>query len=262
MLDQPILDPVREPIPKPASVPWLFVILVLLGMALASGCARHNYAPVEDLERPRKVTSGYHIVREGETLFAIAFRYGRNYRDLAQVNRIPYPYVIKPGQRISLALKPRTQKKPKTVAAPTVKSTAKPKTVVRTGSSIPKHTGPLKWRWPLKGRISNYFVATGSKGIDIEVNGRGSVRAAADGVVVYAGDGLKGYGNLVIIQHDATYLSAYANNSRLLVSEKKSVKAGEKIAEISSTGRKKPALHFEIRKNGHPVNPIKYLPRG
>ena len=119
----------------------------------------------------------------------------------------------------------------------------------------------MHWQWPVKGKILKNFYQTGKKGIDILGKYGQSVRSAALGKVVYSGDGLIGYGNLVIIKHNDLYLSAYANNRRLLVNEGQQVKKGQEIAEIGRAKDKTSTLHFEIRKNGKPVNPVNFLPK-
>lgn len=238
---------------------------MLWGLLLAmivTACASNNYAPVRDLERPKTVTTGTYTVRQGDTLYSIAWRYGRDFRELAAANGIRWPYTIYKGQRISLA-KPVTKtwvtaasvqkEKPKPVPT-VVKTESKPQTVVAKKAPV--------WHWPAEGTLIGKFSPNGSnKGIDIKGREGQPVRAAADGTVVYSGSGLIGYGNLVIIKHSETYLSAYAHNKKILVREQKKVKAGEKIAEIGSSGTSVNKLHFEIRKNGKPVNPLWYLPK-
>lgn len=234
----------------------------ILLLILLTACAGNNYAPVRDLERPKTVTKGTYTVRQGDTLYAIAWRYGRDFRELAAANGIRWPYTIYKGQRISLAKPVKktwvptvTAQKEKSKPAPTVaKSEPKPQTVVAKKAPV--------WRWPAQGALIGKFSPNGSnKGIDIKGREGQPVRAAADGTVVYSGSGLIGYGNLVIIKHSETYLSAYAHNKKVLVREQKKVKAGEKIAEIGSSGTSENKLHFEIRKNGKPVNPLWYLPK-
>lgn len=118
----------------------------------------------------------------------------------------------------------------------------------------------LNFQWPLKGKIKKNFSQTGSKGIDI-IGSRGqTVRASEAGKVVYSGQGLIGFGNLLIIKHNSDYLSAYANNSSLMVKEGQKVKKGQDIAKLGTAASKKPVLHFEIRKNGKSVNPLSLLP--
>jgi lipoprotein NlpD len=132
-------------------------------------------------------------------------------------------------------------------------------------SIIKSKSGNLKirkWIWPTKGRIIRKFSIgdQGNKGVDIAGRRGQSVVSSAPGTVVYSGNALRGYGNLVIIKHNDKYLSAYAHNDRLLVKEGQNVKAGQKIATMGSSGTNKVRLHFEIRYQGKPVNPKRYLP--
>lgn len=120
--------------------------------------------------------------------------------------------------------------------------------------------GDVDWQWPANGKLLASFVEGGSKGMDIAGKTGDAVQAAADGVISYAGSGLRGYGNLVVIRHNATWLSVYAHNSKILVKEKQAVKRGQKIAEMGSTDAASPRLHFEIRQQGKPVDPQTILP--
>lgn len=223
-----------------------------------------------------KVTSGYHRVAEGETLFSIAWRYGHDYRALAKANRIPLPYTIFPGQLIRLKSSP-TPSSVKTSGTKTAKTASSSKNlpsrykntesnekVIHKNNSFTTSKGVhMLWRWPANGRVIKKFSKTGigNKGVDISGVKGEPVRAAADGEVVYSGNGLIGYGNLVIIKHSDLYLSAYAHNSRIHVNEGVVVKAGQKIAEIGSSGSDRTKLHFEIRKEGKPVDPLQLLPK-
>jgi lipoprotein NlpD len=122
----------------------------------------------------------------------------------------------------------------------------------------------IAWQWPVTGSVIRRFSVSGAvvnKGLDIAGRQGDPVLAAASGKVVYSGPGMIGYGNLIIIKHDDTVLSAYAHNSKLLVSEGETVKAGQRIAEIGSSGTTRHQLHFEIRRNGKPVDPLLYLPK-
>lgn len=121
----------------------------------------------------------------------------------------------------------------------------------------------IDWRWPHGGTVIAGFSTSGkvNKGVDIAGKSGDDVKAAANGSVVYAGSGLLGYGNLIIVNHSEHYLSAYAHNRKILVQEGEDVEAGQVIAELGSTGTEKPMLHFEIRRNGNPVDPTRYLPR-
>ena len=144
------------------------------------------------------------------------------------------------------------------------KPAAKPATSAPTSrSSGSQVVANVRWHWPHSGTVIANFSSSGkvNKGIDIAGNPGDAVKAAADGAVVYAGRGLIGYGDMIIIKHDETFLSAYAHNSRLLVKEGDQVKVGQVIAEMGSSGTDRVKLHFEIRHKGQPVDPLTYLPR-
>lgn len=182
------------------------------------------------------------------------------------------------GKAISLPIRPKpgpaktesrpvktkpVEKKPdkqivKTRETPAVARVAKKSEPVKKNI---KKTLKISWQWPLKGVIAKNYSQTGRKGLDIAGKFGESVRAAADGRIVYCGQGLIGYGNLVIVKHDSHFLSAYGNNSRLLVQEGDIVKTGQRIAEVGIGKGKKAVLHFEIRKDGKPVDPIQHLPK-
>jgi len=234
-------------------LPWGLPVAITI-LLLLSGCAGQNYAPVRELHKPPKVTSGFHRVQKGESLYSIAWRYGWDYRVLAVANGIRSPYIIYPGQKIKLSVK----------SSPTAIGKVDPVKSKRHPASQqqPVITTRLKWSWPTQGQLMGRFsgAQVGNKGIDIKGRAGDPVRAAAGGRVVYAGNGLTGYGNLLIVKHNDTYLSAYAHNKVLFKKEQEKVKAGEIIAEIGSTGAKSSRLHFEIRKNGKPVDPLRYLP--
>ncbi len=245
-------------------------ITLLMLVFLVSGCSHQRLdIPVSNRTRPETVMRGSHIVQPGETLFSIAWRYGQDYRRLASANRIASPYIIYPGQRLTLSGRASTTySKPKVVAQaskPQPAKTTKTKVYKKESvASVKKTTDNVRvssWRWPVKGKVVSRFSSQGrvNKGIDIAGKIGEPVFATAAGEVVYAGSGLTGYGNLIIIKHNGSYLSAYAHNKALLVREGSTVKAGQKIAEIGSTGTSEPKLHFEIRRNGKPVDPLLYL---
>jgi len=204
--------------------------------------------------RPDSIT-----VRKGDTLNALAHKYRMSARQLASINGLRPPYVIKTGQTLNL-----TAAKTRPVTTTTSgKTTSTASTSRKTsGTSFSADNKNIIWQWPVKGRLITTFKSnkTGRKGIDIAGKEGAGIRAAAAGKVVYSGNGLISYGNLLIIKHNRSYLSAYAHNRKLLVKEGETIKAGQKIAELGKTGADSPRLHFEIRKNGKPVNPLKYLP--
>ncbi|MFT7561773.1 MAG: lipoprotein NlpD [Flavobacteriales bacterium] len=257
---------------------------------LLSACARPTVqAPISSHRQPpsNKITS--HTVAPGETLYSIAWRYNLDYKELARINGIERNYTIYPGQTINFkrtsrkpkigAVKPKTKPKTNlpasTLTNPPVKThtevvTPKPAErlikrtpVVKKPPLVVPKAGPVKWRWPIRGRVLTKFGGQSSlnKGVDIAGRMGESVYAAAAGTIVYSGDGLRGYGKLVIIKHNDKYLSAYAHNSKVLVKEGAIVKRGEVIAKVGASGSDSARLHFEIRYDGKPVDPLKYLPK-
>lgn len=202
-------------------------------------------------------------VRKGDTLYSISWRYGMDYRALANINNIRSPYLLSIGQKLRFkSTKPiKTAGKP--AKANTTKPSTKPKPKKPTTAVKPAANTKLTWQWPTKGKILSSYSSTvnSRKGIKIAGKAGQSIVAAATGKVVYAGNGLPRYGNLLIIKHNDVYLSAYAHNTKLLVKEGDYVKAGQKIARLGSTGTQRNQLHFEIRRNGKPVDPIRFLPK-
>lgn len=259
---------------------------VLLLAALLAACAGPmGSVPVDDRSRggsrADQVTSGSHTVRRGETLYQIAFRYGWDWKALAANNGMREPFTIYPGQRISLATraggvtrtttpvppaKPATggpvKSAPVPVPAP-VKSAPQKQTVTRNPPASSAPAALTGWKWPAQGPLIARFQSNASlnKGIDIAGELGQPVLAAANGTVVYAGRGLLGYGDMIIVKHDEDFLSAYAHNSRLLVKEGEQVKVGQKVAEMGNSGTDRVKLHFEIRRRGQPVDPLGYLPK-
>ncbi|QMU60679.1 MAG: peptidoglycan DD-metalloendopeptidase family protein [Gammaproteobacteria bacterium] len=209
---------------------------------------------------------GYHTVLKGETLYSIAFRHGVDYKKIARWNGIRKPYTIYAGQRLKLSPSQATSKtyqaKSKTSStkrtSTSKKSTTK-NTVTKPASKPIKHD----WNWPTKGAVIRTYSSRsgGNKGIDIGGKIGQPVLAASSGKVVYSGNGLASYGNLIIIKHSEQFISAYAHNKKLFVKEGGEVKRGQKIAELGNTGTSEAKLHFEIRYKGKPVDPIKYLPK-
>ncbi|MBE7928720.1 MULTISPECIES: peptidoglycan DD-metalloendopeptidase family protein [Pseudomonadaceae] len=259
------------------------VLITVLASAFLAGCASSPTGGVQVVDRNNRdrVTSGHYIVQRGDTLWSIAFRFGWDWKELAQRNGIGPPHVIYPGQRIRFdGSAPRTVVSTRPASPPPAPRPATPVVatpvptpppIVRAPQVPPQATTPTKpvarsasgWAWPAKGQIIGRFSSNGSlnKGIDIAGELGQPVLAASDGAVVYAGSGLRGYGELVIIKHSDTYVSAYGHNRRLLVQEGQQVKAGQTIAEMGSTGTDRVKLHFEIRRQGKPVDPLQYLPK-
>jgi len=243
-------------------------------MALLAGC-HHTPARVEDYSSAhakRKLTAGgYYRVRQGDTLYAIAFSYGLDHHTVAAWNGLVSPYVIYPGQKLRLTPPPHritrrhTVAKPRTPAPKPTASKRPAQTAVV--PSKPAHVAdagdPRAWLWPSKGKIVHGYVAgnPARNGLDIAGRQGQPVIATAPGKVVYSGNGLIGYGELIIIKHSERMLSAYAHNRIRLVQEGVQVKAGQKIAEMGRNNQDEPLLHFEIRVRGKPVDPLLYLSR-
>ena len=246
-------------------------------------------APVAEAPRPAEpLKPGYYMVRPGDTLVRIALDAGQNWRDLARWNNIDNPNVIEVGQVLrvippagsevavakpvppaSVALvpvapaaaraasTPASARRPASAAAPAI-ATVTP----LTPAPVPAGDEDIGWTWPTVAgdSVVAKFDEQHNKGVDIAGKAGDPVLATADGRVVYAGAGLRGYGNLIILKHNNTFLSAYAHNQLLLVKEDQTVRKGQKIAEMGSTDADRVKLHFEIRRQGKPVDPLRYLP--
>ncbi len=228
-------------------------LVLLLLVFLITGCA--GLPPIYTVAGG----TGTYVVRKGDSLYSIAFRYGLDYKSLARINGVRSPYTIYVDQLIRLRVSAKSPKKDSAPVA-TQSSTRPPSKV----SKAPPAPSALvaSWRWPLKGEVINRFSLAQpvNKGIDIAGDIGDTVRAAADGVVVYAGGNLRGYGQLVIVKHNDSFLSAYGNNEKMLVKEGEKVKAGKSIARVGKTAANVEMLHFEIRRDGKPVDPLRYLP--
>ena len=250
--------------------------LVVFIMVL-TGCATPgNYAPVRSYHRDLVNSKKEYIVKKGDTLYSIGFRSRQRYQQLALWNKISAPYHLKVGQKIKL-FKPKVKIKRKLASNVRHKNHAKKRASSHKNRSIRKKRRPasqktstnsednkkvlkLVCQWPIKKKILKTFSQTGYKGIDISGAVGQKVRSACSGKVVYSGSALHGYGNLLIIKHNHLFLSAYANNRHVFVKEGQHVKKGQVIAEVGRVRGKQASLHFEIRKNGKPVNPVNYLP--
>lgn len=211
-----------------------------------------------------------HVVQVGETLYSIAWQYGHDYREIARWNGIDRPYTIFPQQQLKV-LKPASFSSQKTTKLTKVNKPVRAKPVKNKPANLPvkpasktrRVSQNFIWQWPAKGKILSRFSSRdpGQKGIDIAGHTGQPIYAAQRGYVVYSGSGLRGYGKLIIVKHNETFLSAYAHNKKLRVKEGQKVKKGEHIADMGKTGAERVKLHFEIRRDGIPVNPFKYLPR-
>ena len=247
-----------------------------------------------EVSAPRYTTKR-HTVQAGETLYSIAFEDGLNYMEVAEYNGLKDATAIKIGQQLELRIpldEGAIDEQTAPVVARNVPKVGETKTqpkvgrllysagalakvermqtdqaVVATSSSQPGDAAndsaadALEWGLPARGKlIAGFSKSANRKGIDIAGARGQAITASAAGKVVYAGSGLRGYGKLVIIKHNATYLSAYAHNERILVKEGQSVRKGQQIAEMGNTDADQVKLHFEIRRQGKPVDPARYLP--
>lgn len=242
------------------------IIAGLLGVLL-SGCAAR--APSGGAALPE-----IHVVQRDETLYRIARRYGLEWRALARHNAIGAPYIIYPGQRLRLRGTARSSPPPvpgrrdtpqsgggATASTSDAGSGSTPRAEAPPTPKSPPADDPGGWVWPADGELLRGYSNTGARrGIAIGGNRGDPVRATRAGEVVYAGGGLVGYGRLVIVKHDARFLSAYGHNDELLVSEGDRIEAGATIARLGSSGAEQTMLHFEIRVDGTPVDPTRFLP--
>lgn len=253
------------------------------------GCVNEDagsLAPVIDNSSIRTTQNltrtSHYTVRKGDTLYSISWSANMDFRDLAALNQLPAPYSLHPGQRLRLMGRVPSAKiyskqthaywptlaKSRSFKNPRWKQQTRTRTQVQRKPTRMVSKGTLNpppsvkgWVWPTQGKIVKTYSPslTGNKGIDISGQYGQPVLAIAPGKVVYRGSGLRGYGNLVIVKHSDNFLSAYAYNKHLLVSEGALVEKGQKIAEMGRSDEGKVLLHFEIRYNGKPVNPLNYL---
>ncbi len=239
-------------------------LIVALLAALLAGCSSRlvNYG---DGLYSKKYQQTTHVVRKGETLYSIAWQHRVDYRRVAAWNNIPRPYTIFPGQKIKLTGKQEKKSAPKRKTKVVSKHRTVAKNTNNNHVALPKiknKNTKIKWRWPTNGKIIGRYSDKdpGKKGLDIEGQMGQPIYAAASGEVVYSGNGLRGYGNLIIIKHNDIYFSAYAHNRNLFVKEAEKVKLGQKIADMGNSETSRPMLHFEVRRDGKPSNPLRYLP--
>jgi lipoprotein NlpD len=261
----------------------LIVTFAISTVVFQSGCAtRSAPAPVVDRSGGKAtslepVQAGFYRIKRGDTLLRIALDHGQSHRDIAEWNNIADINQIEVDQVIRV-VPPRSakaatsrvevkQEKPspsKDIAKPAEKmkeeKLAKNEARVEKSSNEVIADPGIKLSWPSKGNVIDRFDENKNKGIDISGKSGDPIQAAADGKVVYAGNSLRGYGNLVIVKHDNTFLTAYAHNRTLLVKEGDTVKKAQKIAEMGNTDADQVKLHFEVRKHGKPVDPMAYLP--
>lgn len=227
--------------------------LVVYISLLLAGCAGALQWNTPQDAAPVEAAPAAYTVKPGDDVYAIAFRYGMDYHDVASWNHLGADYRIHPGDKLLLRAPAGALHKPVPGTA-----TARSAVVVSAPPS-----GPVQWAWPVQGQVVRMFHAGNSlaKGMDITAPQGTEIRAASSGKVVYAGTGIVGYGKLIIIKSSESFLSAYADNDQLLVKEGDAVRIGDRIATMGLGRDNRPVLHFEIRYNGNPVDPLSYLPR-
>lgn len=269
-------------------LPLTIIFLGACSSGVKAPVTSANQVPVENritvirAQPAAREEDGVHVVRRGDTLYAIAWKYSHDYREVAAWNNIKPPYTIYPDQRIKIRPEAGTPKSSIADLQPSQRRNNGRPTIIRQKPTTPQRPGqklnppsdqredealggtaaadPV-WRWPTEGKIVRLDTPTMEKGANISGKTGQPVLAAADGEIVYSGSGLLGYGKLIIIKHNATYLSAYAHNHEILKSEGNRVKSGEMIATMGTLTDGLPILHFEIRKNGKVVDPLGYLPK-
>lgn len=271
---------------------------VVAAMLLA-GCGSQRPAPVVDrtgtptrTEKPvagaaaaagpaRAARDGMYTVQRGDTMYSVAMTFGIDVRDLARWNNIADASVLSVGQTLRVVspaggaatvtpiapagtAEVRPLPLPGTAPAASAPGTAAPAVTAPPAAPEPVRPAPadssVQWHWPAPGKVIESFDETRNKGIDIAGNEGDPVIAAADGDVVYVGSALRGYGNLVIVKHNEEFISAYAHNRQVLVKQGQAVKRGQRIADFGRSDADRTKLHFEIRRQGKPVDPLRYLP--
>ncbi|WP_010115435.1 peptidoglycan DD-metalloendopeptidase family protein [Acinetobacter sp. P8-3-8] len=265
-------------------MPKVWIKTIFLAVAVTSTLLVTGCASKPQINNPTRyaIAPDYYTVRSGDTLSGISMRYGLSYISVAEMNDIAPPYRIYVGQSIRLkksannvsrpstqALTTAPQIQRQTINLPTQQPVSLPVTPTPTAPAvttaqvpvIPAKSTSLRWVKPSNGPIiANFNVTNNIKGLRFGGNQGDPVFAAADGQVVYAADGLKEYGNLVLIKHIDGYITAYAHNSKMLVKSGQNVNAGQKIAEMGSSGANSVMLEFQVRLDGKPINPANILP--
>lgn len=252
----------------------------------AAGVARPADKPAVPSGPAREARDGVYTVQRGDTLYSIAMAFGVDVRELARWNELPDASVLRVGQLLRVA--PPSDASVATVTPVTPGGSTEVRPLPAPGAAVaptplpppvatepppsappkaeppppsaPSVDGAPQWQWPTSGKVTDAFDSPRNKGIDIDGPEGTPVLAAADGEVVHVGSALRGYGNLVILRHPGDYVTAYGHNRKILVTQGQQVKRGQQIAELGRTDSDRPKLHFEIRHQGKPLDPVKYLP--
>ncbi len=230
--------------------------------SLGRGIQRRDIGGDSSQDNAPSRQSETHVVESGETLYAIAWMYDLDHRQLAAANDLEPPYTIYPGQELVVARERVADQRVGSASSQPSAGGNRPAEARenrRRGSVATRQLEGISWQWPADARVSGRFAGD-RQGLDIAVDAGQPVYAVADGDVVYAGRGIQGAGNLVILRHSGRHLSAYMHNSRVVVSQGDSVRAGDMIAEAGQSPDGGPLVHFAIRVDGNPVDPTRYLP--
>ena len=269
----------------------MIALLALSLLVMLQACSPPVRSPIETRQAPPSQRINVHEVQSGETLYSIAWRYEADFRDMAVINGLADPYMLRIGQRLKIfddgqrLQSSAVIRDNSTNLSKPAKSTIGERTRVENSSNsagvvverssrvaasatkpkvlVPKDAEFVQsWAWPISGRIVKSFGADRqAKGLLIDPGQETWVAAAAKGEVVYAGTGIRGIGNLIILKHSDLYLSAYAHNKQLFVREGDTVTLGQKIAVVGNDASGSPSVYFEIREDGRPVDPIRFLPK-
>ena len=257
-----------QALPQPALRSLLRHLVVAVVAALLAGCGAGGLAPVDSRDGYGPAPPGYYRIRSGDTLSEIAERRRVRMATLAGWNNLRPPYAIFAGDLLRIE-PPDGKSRPSGAASSRrtaarseprpVKTAARPPSVV---SGADAASSGIAWAWPVQGPVKQGFRSGDRtrQGVRIAVQEGAPVAAAADGTVVYSGSGLKGYGNLIIVKHNARYLSAYGFNRELVAREGDRVKRGQRVAVAGRSANGEGLLHFEIRQNGVAVDPLRFLP--
>ena len=233
----------------------IYIVGAICFSALLAACGSSQKAPISSAGGSGAAgAAGTYVVQRGDTLYSIARRHGTTVANLSSMNRISNPSQLEVGQRLNVGGATASSSTP----TRTTVSTSAP--AASTQATRASDATSLSWAWPVRGNVITQFSST-TRGIDIAGTVGTPVNSAADGTVSYVGNGLRGLGNLVLVTHSNGFITAYAHNSRITVQTNERVKRGQKIAELGDTDTTSPRLHFQIRRNGTPVNPLSYLPR-
>jgi lipoprotein NlpD len=227
------------------------------------------FAPIDSKPLPNLTNSqnagkpGYYTVKPGDTIMQVGRVTGQNWRDIVKWNNLDNPNQVETGQVLRVSPPDAgngTKPAPAPVATPATPATPATTAPPPTASVPVGSDDDVSWIWPSSGALISGYDEVKSKGLKIAGKAGDPVFASADGRVVYAGSAVRGYGNLVILKHNETYLTAYAHNQTLLVKEDQAVRKGQRIADMGNSDADRVMLHFEVRRNGKPVDPAKYLP--